>query len=169
MNSNRKKSGIRKKILPGIAILLLGLFLTGFIGKSSVELQSEGPLIDLGTYVKDSPIGKGGNPESGLPGTAVEKSDGTGSGTSEKTPVEENQDGKSKNTLPGITVEITHDIITVNGERCMDVDDMFSRVKENWRVGLKVYLIDNYAEYETYTAVYRTLRESNMVVIEQEK
>lgn len=155
------KNKINLFLIAAAAVFLL----TGFsFGKSSVELRSEEPLIDLGSFVKDSPIGKEGSvssqsSEAGAAETEQETEDAEEAGRQEQI--------ETKPAYTGITVEITHDIITVNDQRCADPQEALTALKKIWRVGLTVYLVDDYAEYSTYKEMYRLLRENSIQVIEK--
>jgi len=147
-------------------ILACAAMLTGFgIGSGNVELKTDKALIDLDILVKDSLPGKYGNPESGLSG----KTEDTLKEGAE-TKLDEKADAKGKEAGTAVASEIRVEIrdtdITVNGTVCPNAKAAAEKVKELYRVGLKVYLVDDYAEYQTYKDTYDKMRADSISLIE---
>lgn len=144
----------RKNILKRISIITLiagaWLLLSAF-KLTAVELKNaDKPFIDLGKEVVDSEdIGLGGIEETGLEGAAKENRD----------------------TQPqiDINVEVTERGIQVNGTVCLDPDEMLRKVKSLHKNGMRVHLIDNYAEAHTYTSVKEKLKEAKLSFLEETK
>lgn len=155
-----------RKIWFVLLVLVSCTMLSGFaLGTENVELKTDKALIDLDLLVKDSLPGKYGNPESGLSGKTEDTLK-----EGEETRKEEQADAKGKEAgttaVSEIRVEI-HDInITVNKESCPNAKAAAAKVAELYRVGLKVYLVDDYAEYQTYKDTYDKMREENISLIE---
>lgn len=149
-----------------LLLLLAGVWLLCGFGKGSVELKSEVPLIDLDLLVQDSVPGKYGNAESGLDGK-TEETNAEGKETDEEESAD--AEGRKAGTEPvtEIRVVIRDTAVRVNDVPCRNTEEMMSTVNGLYRVGLKVYLVDDYAEYSAYTEAYRLLREQNKSVIEE--
>lgn len=166
----RKQQTELKRQVRKICIILLilagSLLLTGFgLSPRNVELKTDKALIDLDILVKDSLPGKYGNPESGLKGKTEDTlTEG------EETKKDEQADAKGKEagtaTVTEIRVEIRDTDITVNGVSCPNARAAAEKVHELYRVGLKVYLVDDYAEYQTYKDTYDKMRAESISLIE---
>lgn len=160
---------MRNKLRKICIVLLVLVSFTMLSGSAfsteNVELKTDKALIDLDLLVKDSLPGKYGNPESGLDGKTEDTL-----AEGEETKKEEQADAKGQEAgtaaVSEIRVEIRDINITVNGESCPNVKAAAAKVAELYRVGLKVYLVDDYAEYQTYKDTYDKMRAENISLIE---
>lgn len=144
-------------------ILAGSMLLTGFgLGSKNVELKSEKALINLDVMVKDSLPGKYGNPEAGLSGKTEDML-----AEGEDAKKEAKDSGKDAGTAKASEIRIViHDrSITVNGKACKDVKEAADMVKSLYKVGLMVFLVDDYAEYQTYSQMYNIIEAGQYSVV----
>ena len=161
-----------KKIVA--AILILTISFAGaapafaFTIRQPVQLKNaEEPFIDLAQLIGDSEIGKGGNQETSLSGN-----------TDQETPDEEGTEtaGGTIKTEAVQTIEQVEMIITVrdtgikiNGASVLSPEALKSSIEAGYKDGMRIRLIDDYAEYNTYLQVLAILDELNHKPVEEQK
>lgn len=138
-----------KKMIAALLFMACLFFLTGW-GEKAVELLDDTPLIVLKEAIKDAPIGKQGNTlkleelETESEEVSLDNQD-TGVSSKESMVLQSN---KTHN------IEIRDKRITYDGKVCKDVDDLKSKIINDCSNGTdSVYLVDNYAETQTYHEV----------------
>ncbi len=130
-----------------MAVSICFLFLTGFEFFKEVELSYKKPLIDL--YGNSSSE----NPSLYTEAVNTEK---------ESTPSEENT--KKENTAGRSAIREVHIIgiryktITWDGREC-DIKELEDNLKKFARAGTEIRLLENYAEYHTFSSAYSLIME----------
>lgn len=161
-----------KKLLA--AIMIVTITFAGaspafaFTFKQAAQLKNaDKPFIDLAELIGDSEMGKGGNQETSLSGnTDQETPDEDGSGTaSGMTKAEVTQTVEQVEMV--ITVQDTG--MKINGVSMSTPDALKSGIKSYYKDGMRIRLIDDYAEYNTYMQALAILEELGYKPVEEQK
>ncbi len=153
-----------KKITAAILIVLMiaasVMPVYAFTFRNAATLKNaDKPFIDLGKLIGDSEMGQGGNAETSLSGnTDQETEDEDGAGDAEI------MADKLIESITKVELVITvHDReVKVNGVKSASMDSLRSNLKYNYKSGMEVKLIDDYAEYHTYSDVLEVIKEMNI-------
>ncbi len=160
-----------KKLVLTILILTLvatsALTSYAFTFRNAAKLKNaDKPFIDLAELIGDAELGTGGNAEAGLSGnTDAQTPDEGGTGLA----------GVVQDTLMEtvtkveLIIEVHDRTIKVNGITEKDVDAAKSAIKANYKQGMEVRLIDDYAEYNTYSDALAALEELKIRPNEEQK
>lgn len=138
-----------------------------FTFRNAANLKNaDKPFIDLSDLIGDAELGKGGNAETSLSGN-----------TDAETP-DEGGTGKAGVAAEVIREDITkvemvvtvHDTeIKVNGVTERDVDVFKADLQAKYKPGMDIRLIDDYAEYNTYSDVLSVFEELKLRPNEEQK
>ena len=156
------------------AILILTVTFAGtapafaFTFRQAAQLKNaEEPFIDLAGLIGDSKPGKEGNEEAALPGDTDQEADDDDE--ADKT------DGTAKTELirteeqVELVITVRDREITVNGVGMSTPEALGYRIRSGYKPGMTIRLIDDYAEYNTYTKVLEILDELDHNPVEEKK
>ncbi|MDO4938727.1 MAG: hypothetical protein Q4E54_02050 [Lachnospiraceae bacterium] len=128
-----------------------------FTFKEAAKLKNaDKPFIDLSGLIGDAELGTGGNAEAALSGnTDTQTPDEGGTGLAGVV-----QDVLMETvTRVEMVIEVHDRTIKVNGITEKDADAAKAAISANYKKGMDVRLIDDYAEYRTYSDVLAILEE----------
>ena len=129
--------------------------------------NAEKPFIDLAELIGDSEMGRGGNQETSLSGNTDEETEdqsgtGTGAGLAETEPIQ-----TIEQVEMNITVQDTD--MKLNGVSVKSADALRSKIRSEYKDGMDIKLVDDYAEYNTYLSVLRVLEDLKIKPVEEQK
>lgn len=129
--------------------------------------NAEKPFIDLAELIGDSEMGRGGNQETSLSGNTDEETEdqsgtGTGAGLAETEPIQ-----TIEQVEMNITVQDTD--MKLNGVSVKSADALRSKIRSEYKDGMDIKLVDDYAEYKTYLSVLRVLEDLKIKPVEEQK
>ena len=141
-----------KKTLYLIILVLCTGLLVGF-GKKIVDLRDNKPLIDLNKAIHEAPIGQEGNEGAVDNETEEEYKD-------DFAEVNENHVVVTPTNILSIyKVSIRNTTIKYGDLDCVDAQELKEKLQQEYKIGDKVILVDDYAESHVYKEVLAVLDE----------
>lgn len=146
---NILKKIIKCSVLLGV-ILCVNMMLTAAIGYEVKLKNADKPFIDLDTMIADSQPGQGGNEETGIENDENAYTD---------------SDEATKDVVP-MVISVREDKITIN-EEDVKTENFQKKFDDAYIDGVEVILVDDYAEYYTYTDVKNFISDKGIDVTEK--